>query len=118
MVVTRKGDGMPNDLTTVLILLEEVIRNYQINMLLISFMITLICPQTRKRKRPSTRVSRKLFDGDIACFLDLSTRKSASRANVGGTVILSSLKGSSCASWSPVPTLIKQPRRVDLYWHI
>ncbi|XP_042050712.1 protein ALP1-like isoform X1 [Salvia splendens] len=40
-----------NDMTTVLILLEEVIRNYQINLLLISLMISLICPKNRKRKR-------------------------------------------------------------------
>ena len=42
---------MQNEMTTVLILLEEIIRNYQINMILISFMITLLSPQTRKRKR-------------------------------------------------------------------
>ncbi|KAG6382509.1 hypothetical protein SASPL_157821 [Salvia splendens] len=40
-----------NDMTTVLILLEEVIRNYQINLLLISLMISLICPKNCKRKR-------------------------------------------------------------------
>ena len=40
-----------NDMATIMFLLEEIIRNYQINLLLISFMITLIGPQTRKRKR-------------------------------------------------------------------
>ena len=38
-------------MTIVLILLEEIKRNYQINLLLISLMITLTCPQNRKRKR-------------------------------------------------------------------
>lgn len=40
-----------SDLTTVLILLEEIIRNHQINMLLISLMITFIFSKNRKRKR-------------------------------------------------------------------
>ncbi|KAG6423915.1 hypothetical protein SASPL_114323 [Salvia splendens] len=44
-------DSRENDMTTLLILLEEVIRNYQLNLLLISFMISLLCPQNRKRKR-------------------------------------------------------------------
>lgn len=38
-------------MTTVLILLEELLSNLQINLLLISFIITLIGPNTRKRKR-------------------------------------------------------------------
>lgn len=50
-VVVYQGDGRSNQLTTLLILLEEIIRNHQINMLLISFVIALIAPQTRKRKR-------------------------------------------------------------------
>ncbi|XP_042065005.1 putative nuclease HARBI1 isoform X1 [Salvia splendens] len=44
-------DSRKNNLTTVVFLIEEIIRNHQINMLLISLMITLIFPQNRKRKR-------------------------------------------------------------------
>ncbi|XP_042034238.1 putative nuclease HARBI1 [Salvia splendens] len=44
-------DSRKNNLTTVVFLLEEIIRNHQINMLLISLMITLIFPQNRKCKR-------------------------------------------------------------------
>ncbi|XP_047951638.1 protein ALP1-like isoform X2 [Salvia hispanica] len=47
----RKNVNQQNDMATIMFLLEEIIRNYQINLLLISFMITLIGPQTRKRKR-------------------------------------------------------------------
>lgn len=50
-VVVYQGDGRSNQLTALLILLEEIIRNHQINMLLISFVIALIAPQTRKCKR-------------------------------------------------------------------
>ena len=45
--VGRKRDEM----TTVLILLEDILRNRQINLLLISFILTLIGTNTRKRKR-------------------------------------------------------------------
>ncbi|XP_047976969.1 uncharacterized protein LOC125218265 isoform X2 [Salvia hispanica] len=47
----RKGERRGNEMTSLLLLLEEIIRNHQINMLLISLMITLIGPQSRKRKR-------------------------------------------------------------------
>ncbi|XP_042051418.1 putative nuclease HARBI1 [Salvia splendens] len=46
-----KGERRRHELTTVLILLEEILLNHQINMVLISFIITLIGPETRKRKR-------------------------------------------------------------------
>lgn len=50
-VLLDQGERRRNELTTMLILLEEILRNHQINMLLISFIITLIRPEIRKRKR-------------------------------------------------------------------
>ncbi|XP_047940151.1 putative nuclease HARBI1 isoform X2 [Salvia hispanica] len=48
---TSQGDRRGDDMTALLILLEEIISNFQINLLLISFILMLISPETRKRKR-------------------------------------------------------------------
>ena len=48
ILVQRERRG--NEMTSLLLLLEEIIHNHQINMLLVSLMITLIGSQTHKFK--------------------------------------------------------------------
>ncbi|KAG6413951.1 hypothetical protein SASPL_126667 [Salvia splendens] len=59
---SRKVGRRRDEMTTVLILLEELLSNLQINLLLISLIITLIGPNTRKRKRWSIEDPTRMLD--------------------------------------------------------